>query len=107
MAWLTSEDPRLPELWPGSLDLAPEIVEIYLDAARAACEEFAPVLASPEEPPTHYVIAQAYQARAVARAALAGGQDQIGADGFGVTVFPLDWTVKQLLRPKRGRPGIA
>lgn len=103
MSWLTVEDDRLPDLWPGSQDIVPETVGILLEAARTACEKFAPALTEPEDPPAHYVIAQAYQARAVARAALAGGQDQIGLDGLAVTVYPLDWTVKQLLRPK-GKP---
>lgn len=50
--------------------------------------------------PDRLVLAQVMQARALYRSALAGSGDGIGADGLSVTVFPMDWTVKNLLRPR-------
>lgn len=107
MTWLTVDDPRLPGLWPGSLDVDTDTLTTTLAAARAQCEAFGTTLTAPEDPPDNYVIAQALQARALTRSGLAGSGDQIGLDGMSVTVFPMDWTVKALLRPKRGRPAIA
>jgi hypothetical protein len=45
------------------------------------------------------------QARGRYRSLVAGGAENIGAD-FPVTVHPLDWAVKQLLKPKSGKAGI-
>jgi hypothetical protein len=46
------------------------------------------------------------QARAIWNATKTGPADSLGADGLTVTVFPLDWNIKALLRPKRGCPVI-
>lgn len=53
--------------------------------------------------PEHYVAGQVLQTRALIRAGLAGGEDRTGVEEH-VTVYPLDWTVKLLLRPRRGKP---
>ncbi len=45
------------------------------------------------------------QARGRYRALVAGGAESIGAD-FPITIHPLDWAVKQLLKPKSGKAGI-
>lgn len=50
------------------------------------------------------VLAQKLQARALIRAGFSGdGTEAVGVDGLPVTIFPMDWTVKALLRPKRGK----
>lgn len=56
------------------------------------------------EIPDHWVAAQVLQCRALVRAGIVGDQDRTGADGEGVVVFPMDWTVKSLLRPRKGKP---
>jgi len=71
-----------------------------LAAARTQCEAFAPALEEGEDVPENYRLAQALQARALYRSGIAGSGDQIGPDGLTVTVFPMDWTVKRLLRPE-------
>lgn len=49
-------------------------------------------------------LAEIYQARARYNAlSSAGDGNQVGVDGVTVTVFPLDWQVQQLLRPREGR----
>lgn len=108
MGWFTladrdRSDSGLVDTWPGCLDLADEALDLYLQAARTQCEAFAPPLEG-QEVPAGYRLAQALQARALARAGVVGSGD---SDGFGdqvVTLFPMDWTVKNLLRPKSGRP---
>lgn len=83
----------------------------YLRAGQTQCVDFLPHLPDPVtgdlEPvipdpvPDTFVLAQVFQARALYRSALSGSGDAIGADGLSVTVFPMDWTVKNLLRPRR------
>lgn len=102
MGWLLNvDDDRLPDLWPAFVDLTEDVVEMALTAAREDCQTFAPPLTDPDNPPASYVIAQAMQARAIARAGFVGSGDQMGGYGEGVTVYPMDWHVKQLLRPKK------
>lgn len=45
------------------------------------------------------------QARGRYRSLVAGGAESIGAD-FPITIHPLDWAAKQLLKPKSGKAGI-
>src|SRR5665647_1942450 len=83
----------------------------YLGAAYEQCLDFLPytidpvtgveTVTVPTPVPGRFVLAQIMQARALYRSALAGSGDAIGADGLSVTIFPMDWTVKNLLRPKR------
>jgi len=98
-----------PEVyWPAGIAEFDDLqsLEVLLAAARAQCEAFAPRLPEGAPVPETYRLAQAMQARALFRSTITGDGDQtVGADGHRVTVFPLDWTIKALLRPKR-RPVI-
>lgn len=53
--------------------------------------------------PDRYVAAQVLQTRALVRAGIADTGDMTGGYGETVTVFPMDWQVKALLRPA-GKP---
>ncbi len=103
MAWIIDgHDPRLPAFWPaGATDYDPTDAGLValLAAARADCEAFAPPLGDGEEMPATWPMAQALRARDLARAGL-GTSDQAGLPGEEVAVYPLDWQIKQLLRPK-------
>jgi len=89
----------------------PATLARYLRAAHVQCLDFLPHEIDPvagelgptipNPVPDTYVLAQIMQARALYRSMLAGSGDAIGADGLSVTVFPMDWTVKNLLRPRR------
>lgn len=84
----------------------PELTQ-YLAAAYEQCVEFAPELADGQTViPQRLVQAQVMQARAIWRSLTAGDNNQLGPDGFSVTVYPMDWTVKNLLRPRRGLPRV-
>lgn len=84
---------------------------LYLNAAYEQCVDFLPHVRNTEtgldEPvipailPERFVLAQVMQARALYRSVLSGSDNAIGMDGMQVTVFPMDWTVKNLLRPRR------
>ena len=102
--WLTPFEVRAEPYWPTcdvNLDTA---LATLLTSARIQCEAFAPALAADAVIPENYRLAQAMQARALYRSTTVGSGDQFGADGLTVTVFPMDWTVKNLLRPRRGLP---
>lgn len=81
-----------------------------LSAAYEECVAYAPALpldvAGLPIVGARHRQAQVMQARATLRSFLAGGGnvDEIGGEGFTVTVFPLDRTVRQKLRPRVGKP---
>ena len=88
--------------WPGVDEVDLDELALLLASAQVQCAAFAPDLGDDVTVPVNYRHAQVLQARALYRAGMAGSNDQIGLDGQSVTVFPMDWTVKNLLRPKRG-----
>lgn len=106
--WLTyTEGEDVAELrayWSNVDEVDPADIAVHLAAAREQCEAFAPQLGDGGEVPEAWRLAQGMQARALYRSGVVGSGDSYGAEGFTVTVFPMDWTVKNLLRPKRGVP---
>ncbi len=101
--WASLEDARAQ--WEDAVTMDDAELLSYLQSAYEQCVEFAPALAADVvDIPRRYVQAQVMQARAIWRSLSAGDDNGIGPDGLTVTVFPMDWTVKALLRPKRGRP---
>ena len=77
-----------------------------LESARIQCEAYAPALPLGASVPLNYVQAQLMQARAVYQSVIANQQDNVGFEGFQVRVFPLDFTIRALLRPKRAIGGM-
>jgi len=79
-------------------------VQLYqlLSASRTQCIEYGPDL--PVEGgvivvPTHYRLAQLMQARALWQSMRANADPSAEGD-FAVPTFPMDWTVRGLLRPR-------
>lgn len=111
-SWYTGKDESGDEIetiaaiWPGALDLDPEALAIYLDAARAQCEAYARDR-NETEIPARYQLAQVLQARALARAGAIGTDGELQAGVESITIFPMDWTVKRLLNPEKRIGGIA
>lgn len=109
-AWIVVED---SDGWV-TLDLARQewaqapdsdaLLFSLLDAAHTAVVAFAPAMDGPVPPA--YRRAQLMQARAVWTASSATTGERVGDEEYSVTVWPLDWNVKQLLRPKHGVPVI-
>lgn len=98
-AWLTADDAELlGHLWPDA-PVGADVLELYLDAAREACEAYAPPVPTAGVP-SSWRIAQAYQARNTYNAGAAAPGGDLDGGGYGITAYPLDWTVRQLLRPK-------
>jgi hypothetical protein len=78
-----------------------------LSLSRAAVIEFAPVLAEGAIIPANYRKGQRMQARNTWNAAVVDPSNgQIGDDTFVIRPYPLDWSVKQILRPKPAVPWV-
>lgn len=77
------------------------------ESAKAQCLAYAPVLAPGAYPPVNYLEAQIMQTKALWNAEKANANsEQIGLEGYAVSLRPMDWTIRNLLRPKRAIPGI-
>jgi len=103
VAWpfVSVDSPLIPSFWP-DYPADEDALQAVLDAAQGQCEAFAPEVDDPSMTDSaRFRQAVIMQARALYRSATSGGGDQVGAEGFTVTVFPMDWTVKALLRPAR------
>lgn len=102
--WYTLDEARSE--WP---DAPHEDTWLYalLAEARSQVLEYAPTLAEDEQVPANYRRGQLMQARNLWNAskvdAASGG---FGEDTFVLRPYPLDWMVKQVLRPKNPRPVI-
>lgn len=81
-----------------------------LVVAREAVLAYAPALTGETEvvdgyivvsnPPTSYVVAQLMQARNIWNSSKASPSGDFDGGGYGLTTFPLDWQIKQILRPR-------
>lgn len=101
--WLSLEHARAQ--WP---DAPLDDVLLYqiLESAKTQILAYAPALAAGAVIPANYVQAQLMQARALYQSVIANQNDTVGVDGFAVRVFPLDFTIRALLRPKRAIGGM-
>ncbi|WIA98032.1 hypothetical protein [Curtobacterium sp. MCBA15_004] len=104
--WLVIVDPEDPWHdvvtarleWDGA-PKADGTLHRLLDVARDQVEAYAPALAAGQPFPERYRAGQLMQARNTWSASLSNGEQQVDVGGFTVNVRPLDWAVKQLLRP--------
>jgi hypothetical protein len=101
--WASLEAAR--EQWADAATMDDDELTQYLAAAYDQCAAYAPALAAGVNVvPASWVQAQITQARAIWRSIEAGDNNGLGPTDLTVTVFPMDWTVKKLLRPNRGKP---
>lgn len=102
--WHTIDSARAE--WPDALEDDARLYDL-LATARVQCEAYAPALPPLAPVPVTYRAAQVLQARNIWNASrIDPGGSTMGADGFQATVYPLDWTVAQMLRP-RTKPVVA
>jgi hypothetical protein len=101
--WLTLEMARAQ--WADA-PLDDVLLFQILDTAKEQCLAYAPALAEGAPIPQRYVQAELMQARAIYQSVIANQQDNVGVEGFQVRVFPLDFTIRALLRPKRAIGGM-
>lgn len=92
--------------WAAEADESEDLDDALL-AAFGQCVDFLNGREEPRNPAeaARWRLAQTMQARALIRAQVTGADSTQGMDGMSVTVFPMDWTVKNLLRPRRGVRG--
>jgi hypothetical protein len=106
MDWINTaveDDNELLEIvWPDGGSLTPNVLTVYLEVAKAACIAYAPTIPEDGDVPQAYRIAQAMQAANIYNAAQASPGGDFDGGGYGLTAHPLDWQVKQLLRPQSG-----
>lgn len=111
IGWVDPDGDTLAADWSDA-PADPDVLASYLSAAYDQCVSYLPqrrvdgeLVAVLPDPGTGREaacrLAQIMQARAVYNSVVAGGGDQLGPDGLHVTVFPMDWTVRNLLRPRR------
>ena len=103
--WVSLEGARAE--WPDA-PLEDDLLYVLLRVARTEVIEYAPALTAEDPIPMNYRQGQLMQvvnrwnAKKVDPAT--GG---IGGEGFIVRPFPLDWMVKQVLRPKNPVPWVS
>lgn len=99
--------PSARDEWRDAARIADRRLWVLLDIARTQVTDYAPALADGQLPPIAYREAQLMQARNLWNASRVDPSGGEGEGSFALTPFPLDWTIKQLLRPKRARPVVA
>lgn len=107
--WLTPDDSELDNLLEAAWTDAPEGValRVFLAAAKTQCIAYAPTLAEGAPVPDDWRLAQVMQARNIYNAGAAPtGEGMADGSGYGISAYPLDWFVKQLLRPQAGKLAI-
>lgn len=89
--------------WPGAPVDDAELYQL-LEIAKGQVLDYAPERFSTAlaEIPPAFRRAQLMQARNIWNATKVDENNGIGGEGFSLTVFPMDWSVKNLIRPKRG-----
>ncbi|WP_336630774.1 MULTISPECIES: hypothetical protein [unclassified Microbacterium] len=106
MAWLDPQNEDdvdlLGVVWPDGASLPEGVLKVYLAVAKSACIAYAPALPEGHTVPDSYRVAQAMQAANVYNAAVAAPGGDLDGGGYGLVAHPLDWQVKQLLRPQSG-----
>lgn len=79
------------------------VVQDLLDAAHVQCLAF--LGAEPVVVTANLKLAEMMQARALHRSGYVGTGNAVGSE-FPVTIFPMDWNVKRLIRPASAVPKV-
>jgi hypothetical protein len=109
--WLDPEVPADLELiesvWadaPVAEEERPALV-LFLGSAQDQCLDYLDADLTEETVVLDsWKLALILQCRALWQSAVTDPNGRVGEGEFQVTVYPMDWTVKNLLRPKRGIP---
>lgn len=99
--WLTPDEAR--QWWPGAPDDVP-LLMMLLHNAREAIEAVALARYLTPAPSPEARNAQLLQARAIYTLGQTSPQEEVGMESLSVRVYPMDWNIRQLVRPKRVRP---
>lgn len=103
--WHTLDAAR--RAWNGAPEDDTRLYDL-LQTSRIQVLEFAPALALGAPVPVNYKAAELAQARNIWNASITDpNSGQMNGDGYQVPVYPLDWNVKQMIRPRRAVPVVA
>lgn len=109
--WMDLEEVR--ERWRDA-PANDEYLQEVLDVAQGQVLDYGPATtadlidADPNAVPTNYRLAALTQARNIWNAVKTDPANQgIGDEGFIIRPFPMDWTVKNMIRPLRAKPVVA
>jgi hypothetical protein len=100
--WHTLDTIR--EEWEDAEHIADPVLWEMLEIVREQVLDFAPTLAEDAPVPANYRLGQRMQTRNTWNAARVSPDGGTGEGDFIIRPYPLDWHVKQILRPKRGKP---
>lgn len=104
--WYTVEEAEID--WADAAQMTEERLLQLLTVAKDAVVAFAPVVEEPLDViPDGYREAQLMQARNIWNSAKASPAGDFDNGSYSLSSFPLDWQVRQLIRPKRAVPVIA
>lgn len=87
------------QTWNEAEDIPAAVLDGLFEAAHEVCLAYAPDLRGAEVP-TRYKLAEIMQARHIWTQFAGGNRDEMGADGFTTSVYPLVFAARDLLRPK-------
>jgi len=99
--WHTVDSARLE--WTDATGIDDVRLYSLLELAAQQCAQFAPPIAAAARPPLNYRQGQLMHARNMLNAGRAEGE---GEGDFVLRPFPLDWMVRQMLRPKSAMPAV-
>ena len=106
--WYTPE--TITNVWREASSMHESELAEMLAVAREECEAFAypEDIADPANIPARVALAHRLHAQAIWNSQKTTGRDDdLTLSGQTVTVYPMDWQVKQHLRPRGAVPGIA
>ncbi len=111
--WYTPEELRTPDpetgelIWAEAADIPLTLLTDLLYIARDSVETFAPALPADTPAgrcPVAYRHAQLMQTRNLWNATEVDSGGGFGGDDYTIRPMPLDWIIKQILRPKTAVP---
>ena len=85
----------------------PRVAYELLQVAKRDVIAYAPALAAGAPIPDSYRTAQVMHARDIWNSGVTDPSGDIGSETFATTPYPMDWMVRQVLRPKRAIPKVA
>lgn len=107
--WYTAapeQTERLLGAWPDAPIEDVETCGFLLETAQDQVLDYAPVLADGATIPNRWVYAQLKQAENLWNAGRVSGSGDVGVEQFTYTPRPLDKTIKNIIRPQKGRPRV-
>ena len=108
--WVPANDLLWEQVWADAPRADIEAFTLMFTAAQQQCETYAKALVPNDDDeidvPENYRLALILQTRSLWQVAVTDPSGMIGADGFQVRLYPMDWNVKKLLRPGRAVPAV-